>query len=36
MIFSGKYSKDDIDLILEVKKKEWQEKYGLHRPEWKK
>lgn len=26
MIFSGKYSKDDIELILEAKKKEWQEK----------
>lgn len=26
MIFSGKYSREDIDLILEVKKKEWQEK----------
>lgn len=26
MIFSGKYSKEDIDLILNAKKKEWQEK----------
>lgn len=26
IIFSGKYSKDDIELILESKKKEWQEK----------
>lgn len=26
MIFSGKYSRDDINLILETKKKEWQEK----------
>lgn len=26
MFFSGKYSKEDIDLVLEVKKKEWQEK----------
>ena len=26
IIFSGKYSKEDIDLILEAKKKEWQEK----------
>ena len=26
ILFSGKYSKDDIDLILGAKKKEWQEK----------
>lgn len=26
ILFSGKYSKDDIDLILNAKKKEWQEK----------
>ena len=26
IIFSGKYSKEDIELILESKKKEWQEK----------
>lgn len=26
MIMSGRYSKEDIDLILEAKKKEWQEK----------
>ena len=26
IIFSGRYSKEDIDLILEAKKKEWQEK----------
>ena len=26
IIFSGKYSKDDIQLILDSKKKEWQEK----------
>lgn len=26
MIFSGQYSKDDIDLILNAKKREWQEK----------
>ena len=26
MIFSGRYSKEDIDLVLEAKKKEWQEK----------
>ena len=29
IIFSGKYSKEDIDLILEAKKKEWQEKIWL-------
>lgn len=26
IIFSGRYSKEDIDIILEAKKKEWQEK----------
>lgn len=26
MIFSGRYSREDIDLVLEAKKKEWQEK----------
>lgn len=26
MIFSGRYSKEDIELVLEAKKKEWQEK----------
>lgn len=25
MIFSGKYSRDDIEMIMEAKKKEWQE-----------
>ena len=29
IIFSLKYSKEDIDLILEAKKKEWQEKIWL-------
>ena len=29
IIFSGKYSKEYIDLILEAKKKEWQEKIWL-------